>query len=66
MSYETIEPLLLVHFSQTRRHHGDRFSGYRHADALAKAAAENAMVRADGDGTRFVIEVEDILGALRR
>ena len=66
VSYETIEPLLLVHFSQTRRHHGDRFSGYRHADALAKAAAENAMVRADGDGTRFVIEVEDILGALRR
>jgi stage V sporulation protein K len=66
VSYETLESMLLRHFAECRRVAGARFGGYRHADALAKAAAENAMVRADGDGSRFVIEIEDILGALHR
>ena len=66
VSYETLESMLLRHFAVCRRMSGTRFGGYRHADALAKAAAENAMVRADGDGSRFVIEIEDILGALQR
>jgi hypothetical protein len=64
VSFETIESMLLRHFSECRRSAGSRFSGYRHADALAKTAAELAMVRADGDGSRFIIEIEDILGAL--
>lgn len=66
VSYETLESMLLRHFAECRRVAGARFGGYRHAAALVEAVAANAMVRADGDVSRFVIEIEDILGALHR
>jgi SpoVK/Ycf46/Vps4 family AAA+-type ATPase len=65
VSYETLESVLLEYFTSRRRAEGAGFSGYRVADSFAERVATNAIRRADGDDERFVIELDDILGALR-
>lgn len=66
VSYEVLESVLLEYFATRRRAEGAGFSGYRAADSFAERVATNAMLRADGDDERFVIELDDILGALRK
>jgi SpoVK/Ycf46/Vps4 family AAA+-type ATPase len=66
VSYETLKSILLEYFASRRLEEGARLSGYRAADAFAKRVATKAMKRADGHDERFVIELDDILGALRK
>jgi len=62
---ETITPLLTKFFAKSRESEGVHFAGYRCADAFAQSVERNAILRMDGANERVIVELDDILKALR-